>query len=77
MLTLAHSKFLYVDDLVAGESACSEGHAKRILDRITGVAREDGCRHLQLDSGVQRHEAHRFYFQEGVKISSNCFSKVI
>jgi hypothetical protein len=62
---------------VAGENAGSEGHAKRILDRITDVAREDSCRSLQLDSGVQRHEAHRFYFQEGVKISSNRFSKAI
>jgi GNAT superfamily N-acetyltransferase len=62
---------------VAGENARSEGYAKRILDRISDVAREDGCRSLQLDSGVQRHEAHRFYFQEGVKISSYRFSKAI
>jgi len=66
-----------VDDLVAGESARSEGHAKRMLDWLTDLAQEDGCRSLQLDSGVQRHEVHRFYFQEGMKISSNRFSKAI
>ena len=49
---LAHGKFLYVDDLVAAENACSEGHAKRMLDWLTGVDREEGCRSLQLDSGV-------------------------
>ena len=74
---LAHGKFLYVDDLVAGESARSEDHAKRMLDWLSAVAREEGCRSLQLDSGVQRHEGHRFYVQEGMKISSNRFSKAI
>ncbi|MDP8926152.1 MAG: GNAT family N-acetyltransferase [Actinomycetota bacterium] len=74
---LAHGKFLYVDHLVAAESARSEGHGKRMLDWLTGVAREEGCRSLQLDSGVQRHEAHRFYFQQETKISGNRFSKAI
>jgi hypothetical protein len=49
---LAHGKFLYVDDLVAGESARSEGHAKRMFDWLSAVAREESCRSLQLDSGV-------------------------
>jgi GNAT superfamily N-acetyltransferase len=75
---LAHGKFLYVDDLVAGECARLEGHAKRMLDSLTDFAREEGgCRSLQLDSGVQRHEGHRFYVQEGMKISRNRFSKAI
>lgn len=72
---LAHGKFLYVDDLVTAEDARSEGHGERMLDRLTGIAREEECRSLQLDSGVQRHEAHRFYFRKGMNISSYHFSK--
>ena len=67
---LAHGKFLYVDDLVTAEDARSEGHGERMLDWLAGVAREEGCGSLQLDSGVQRHEAHRFYFRKGMSISS-------
>src|SRR3982751_4078687 len=54
---LAYGKFLYVDDLVTAEDARSEGHGKRMLDWLVGVARGEGCASLQLDSGVARHEA--------------------
>jgi GNAT superfamily N-acetyltransferase len=72
---LAYGKFLYVDDLVTAEDARSAGHGERVLDWLAGVAREEGCGSLQLDSGVQRHEAHRFYFRKGMSISSYHFSK--
>ncbi len=71
---LAYGKFLYVDDLVTAENARSEGHGKRMLDWLARVARKEGCQSLQLESGVQRHAAHRFYFREGMKISSYRFS---
>ena len=74
---LAHGKFLYVDDLVTAENTRSEGHGKRMLDWLVGVAREESCRSLQLDSGVARHGVHRFYFREGMKISSYHFSRAI
>lgn len=74
---LAYGKFLYVDDLVTTEDARSEGHGERVLDWLAGVAREEGCGSLQLDSGVQRHEAHRFYFRKGMSISSYHFSKAL
>jgi GNAT superfamily N-acetyltransferase len=74
---LVYGKFLYVDDLVAAEDAYSEGHGKRMFDWLVGVAREEGCGTLQLDSGVTRHEAHRFYMREKVSISSYRFSKPV
>ena len=74
---LVPGKFLYVDDFVTAESARSEGHGKRMLDWLVGVAREEGCGQIQLDSGVQRHEAHSFYFREGMKISSYHFSMAL
>jgi GNAT superfamily N-acetyltransferase len=74
---LAYGKFLYVDDFVTAEDARSEGHGGRMLDWLAVVAREEGAGSLQLDSGVQRHEAHRFYFREGMKISSYHFSMAL
>ncbi len=74
---MARGKFLYLDDLVVAEGAGSEGHGKRMLAWLVGVAREEGCGTLQLGSGVTRHEAHRFYTREKVSISSYRFSKVV
>jgi GNAT superfamily N-acetyltransferase len=74
---LAHGRFLYVDDLVTDEAARSGGYGKLLLDWLEGEARERGCGSLQLDSGVQRTEAHRFYFREGLGISSFHFSKTL
>ncbi len=74
---LAWGRFLYVDDLVTDENARSGGYGKRMLDWLVGVAREEGCSTLQLDSGVQRHGAHRFYMRENMKISSYHFSREV
>jgi len=74
---LAYGKFLYVDDLVTAEDVRSEGHGKQMLDWLVGVAREEDCSTLQLNSGVQRHAAHRFYFREVMKISSYHFSMAL
>lgn len=68
-------RHLYVDDLVTDESARSGGHGKRMLDWLASQAKRSGCEQLHLDSGVQRAEAHRFYFREGMRISSYHFVK--
>ena len=74
---LAHGRFLYVDDLVTGEGVRSSGSGKRMLDWLADEARNAGCEKLQLDSGVQRHAAHRFYFREGMSITSYHFSRAL
>jgi GNAT superfamily N-acetyltransferase len=66
-----------VDDLVTPKDTRSEGHGKRMLGWLTGVARKEGCSTLQLESGVQRYGAHRFYFREGMKISGYHFSMAL
>ncbi len=71
---LAWGKHLYIDDLVSLESRRSLGYGKRLLEHVINIAKEEGCRQLHLDSGVQRFEAHRFYLREGFKIASHHFS---
>ena len=72
---LAHGKFLYVDDLITDRTYRSRGGGKRMLDWLAAEAKSSGCGQLQLDSGVQRYDAHRFYFREGMRISSYHFAK--
>ena len=72
--SLFHGRFMYVDDLITTESCRSEGCGKRLFDWLVNHAREQGCTHLDLDSGVQRFEAHRFYLREGMQIRSHHFS---
>jgi len=70
-------RHLYVDDLVTDGDGRSRGYGKAMLDWLEELAQEDGCEQLHLDSGVRRREAHRFYFREGMGISSFHFSKEI
>ena len=73
MESLFSGKFLYVDDLVTRESDRSRGFGGELLDWLIEQAREHDCENLELDSGVQRFEAHRFYFSKRMSISSYHF----
>ena len=70
---LVGGRILYVDDLVTDEAARSRGHGKALFDWLVDRAREAGCAHLELDSGVQRFGAHRFYLAQRMVISSHHF----
>ena len=71
--SLFSGKNLYVDDLVTRESDRSRGFGAELLDWLIEQARERGCENLELDSGVQRFDAHRFYFSKRMSISSYHF----
>jgi GNAT superfamily N-acetyltransferase len=68
---------LYVDDLVTAEEARSRGIGKFLLRDLEQRAKAAGCTLLDLDSGVQRHRAHRFYLRESMDINSHHFAKGI
>lgn len=70
---LAWGPHYYVDDLVTAEADRSRGHGKMLLDWLKNAARAEGCASLQLDSGVQRYAAHRFYLRERMDITSHHF----
>ena len=71
---LAWGRALYVDDLVTSSSARQLGRAGQLLDHLIGLAQEAGCQQFHLDSGVQRHDAHRLYLGRKLQISSHHFS---
>ena len=64
---------LYVDDLVTHDSDRSRGFGAALFDWFVAYAKEQGCEHLTLDSGVQRFAAHRFYLNRGMDITSHHF----
>jgi len=70
---LADGRNLYVDDLVTDGSCRSKGYGEALFDWLVVQARAEGCAVLNLDSGVQRFDAHRFYLRKRMRISSHHF----
>ncbi|MGN0120264.1 MAG: GNAT family N-acetyltransferase [Streptomyces albidoflavus] len=68
---------LYVDDLVTAEAARSTGAGRELVAYLEDRARELDCRVLDLDSGTQRTDAHRFYLRERFSISAFHFGKLL
>lgn len=66
---------LYCDDLVTDERRRSTGVGHALIAYMERVGRERGCDVLALDSGTQRQQAHKFYFREGLPITSFHFSR--
>jgi GNAT superfamily N-acetyltransferase len=71
--SLFSGRFLYVDDLVTRARDRSAGYGGKLFDWLVEQAREQNCAHLELDSGVQRFDAHRFYLVKRMKIASYHF----
>lgn len=66
-------RVLYVDDLVTDQQDRSQGHGKALFEWLVARARTAGCQSLELDSGVQRFDAHRFYLVQRMLITAHHF----
>ena len=71
---LASGKFLYIDDLVVDEFNRSHSYGQQLFQWLIEYAINHDCKHLSLDSGVQRFAAHRFYLMQRMSITSHHFS---
>lgn len=67
--SLAWGRHVYIDDLISDESRRSLGYGEALLDWVAAFGREQECAELHLDSGVQRHGAHRFYLRSRMDIT--------
>jgi GNAT superfamily N-acetyltransferase len=68
---------LYVDDLVTAAAHRGRGVGSALLAELTSRARAAGCRVIDLDSGLHRQDAHRFYIREGLPIVSFHFGRTL
>jgi GNAT superfamily N-acetyltransferase len=75
--SLAWGRHMYVDDLVTDAGVRSSGLGQALLDWLRQRASAAGCGQLHLDSGVQRHDAHRFYLRNRMAITSHHFTLVL
>ena len=71
--SLVHGKFLYIDDLITDQGNRSKGFGDFLFSWLIAYAKQNDCQSLQLDSGVQRFEAHRFYIKQRMNIASHHF----
>lgn len=63
-------KQLHVNDLVTNNTFRSLGYGKKMLDWLKEECKKYNCSHLVLDSGVQRTEAHKFYYREKMEMTA-------
>ncbi len=76
VLEKTHSgRDLYCDDLVTDETKRSTGVGHALMQYMEAICQQRDCDMLSLDSGAQRQQAHKFYFREGMTITSFHFNK--
>jgi GNAT superfamily N-acetyltransferase len=69
MHVLWSGKTMYVDDLVTDETMRSRGFGEAMIAWLVAQARSERCATFSLDSGTHRHQAHAFYFRQGLRIT--------
>ena len=73
---LAWNDTLYVDDLSTLPEARGRGYGRALLEWCRDEGGRQGCTQFHLDSGVgpEREDAHRLYFNTGLRITSYHFA---
>jgi GNAT superfamily N-acetyltransferase len=70
MNTMAWGKILYLDDLIALHTQHGRGWGSALLVWLQAQARAWHCEAVHLDTGYQRHAAHKAYLRNGFEL--NC-----
>ncbi|MDF0604963.1 GNAT family N-acetyltransferase [Neisseriaceae bacterium TC5R-5] len=74
---LLYGQFLYVDDLVVAPAQQAMGHGAQLLDFARQQAKQLGCQHLVLDTGLHKALAQRFYFRCGLLAKGMHFTEAL
>ena len=72
---LFNGRHFYIDDLVTLPEYRGQGFAGQLLDFVADLGRQAGHPTLTLDSGFQRHDAHRLYHNKGFQVKALHFIK--
>ncbi|MBX9922901.1 MAG: GNAT family N-acetyltransferase [Rhabdochlamydiaceae bacterium] len=71
---LAWGRVLYVDDLITDSETRRTGYGGNLLKWVIEEGRKAKCDQIHLDSGPQRHDAHKLYLNHGFKIIGHHFA---
>ncbi|SEW54002.1 GNAT family N-acetyltransferase [Chitinophaga arvensicola] len=66
---------IYIDDLACLPAYQGRGYAGLLLDHVKALAKSEGLRSVQLDSGHALHPAHKVYHRQGYHISAHHFTQ--
>ena len=55
----------HIDELVVDSDYRGRGIGTQLLNQLVRLARDRGCRRVELDSAFHREQAHQFYQQHG------------
>lgn len=76
--TMLHrGRSIYIDDLCTLPEARGKGYAKKLLEHVFKEARNEEMQSVHLDSGYQRHAAHKLYLNSCFKMTSHHFAMEI
>jgi ribosomal protein S18 acetylase RimI-like enzyme len=67
----------HVDELVVDGEYRDRGIGTQLLEYIVDLAKQKGCRRIELDSAFHRQKAHEFYERHGFENRGFIFSKVL
>jgi GNAT superfamily N-acetyltransferase len=67
----------YLCDLVVDQEHRGSGVGTALVERVIEIARQRGCRRVDLDSGFHRTAAHQFYERRGFEKRAFLFSRIL
>jgi GNAT superfamily N-acetyltransferase len=67
----------YICDLVVDQAHRGAGVGTVLVEKAVDIARQRGCRRVELDSGFHRTAAHQFYERRGFEKRAFVFSKIL
>ena len=68
--TLSRGRYMYVEDLVTSPKMRSFGLGDKLFDWLADQAKQRGCAQMEIISGIQRGDAHRFYHRKRMTIKA-------
>jgi GNAT superfamily N-acetyltransferase len=71
---LAWGKVLYLDDLITDPAVTKAGFGSALMKWVMQQGKTLGCDEIHLDTGYQRHDAHRLYLRSGMNLSCHHMS---
>ncbi len=67
---LARGRYIFIEDFVVDEAVRNGGHGEQLFDALVELADEHGYGSVELDVGIQRQDALRFYLNQRMVTSA-------